>query len=148
MYHHNHHENAHDNVCHDHGAKPTVLNLRRIAASNRNFRTAIWTGSYMQITTMSLNRGECIGMEIHEDADQLIVVESGIALVEMGGSCHSYGINTHIGEGGAVIVPAGTPHNITNIGNMPLKLYSVYAPPQHRKDTIHHTKQYAEEYEG
>lgn len=128
----------------DHGPNPLVVNIDQAAHSNMNFRTALWTGKHLQLTLMSIPVGGEIGVEMHKDTDQFIRIEHGIAMVRFGSSkCELKDIrrvNCH----DAVIVPAGTWHNIVNCGNVPLKLYSVYAPPHHPFGTVHKTKEDAE----
>ncbi len=129
----------------DHGAEPYIFNIDKDTMKNTNFRTAIWTGSYLQITLMSLKVGESIGVEMHTDVDQFIRVEDGYALVEMGNSKDRLYYKMSIDDDYAAVIPAGTWHNITNTGRAPLKLYSIYAPPEHNFGTVHKTKEEAEE---
>lgn len=124
----------------DHGPKPFVANIMRVARQNQNFRTAFWTGNHIQMTLMSIPpRGE-IGEEMHPDTDQFIRVEEGQGLVRMGNCRESLNFQCCIRTGDAIFVPCGTWHNVFNTGNCPLKLSSFYAPPQHPKGTIHRTK--------
>lgn len=128
----------------DYGGRPYVGNIPHLAADNTNFRTAIWTGSNLQMTLMHLPlRGE-IGLEMHGDVDQLIRVEQGCALVKMGMCREQPDTQRHLGRGDAILVPAGTWHNVLNTGRIPLKLSSVYAPPNHPRGTVHRTKEDAE----
>ena len=131
----------------DYGAEPFIFNISHATNMNRNFRTTLWTGCNMQLTLMCIPVGGDIGVEMHEDVDQFIRLESGHAKVYMGNCRNSLCEKARINENYAVIIPAGTWHNIVNIGNQPLKLYSLYAPPQHPYGTIHPTKADAE-YEG
>jgi len=124
----------------DIGPAPFAANLERITQMNPNFRTAIWTGKYLQLTVMSLKAGESIGFEMHPDLDQLLYIVSGNGLVRMGTRRDVMSVTERLGEGFAFIVPAGTWHNLTNTGRRPLKLFSVYAPPQHPRGTVHVTK--------
>jgi mannose-6-phosphate isomerase-like protein (cupin superfamily) len=111
---------------------------------NENFRTTLWTGQDMQLTLMSIPVCGDIGVEMHSDVDQFIRVESGRARVYMG-SCRSNLREMGCVDGNyAIIIPAGTWHNVVNVGNRPLKLYSLYAPPQHPFGTVHRTKADAE----
>jgi mannose-6-phosphate isomerase-like protein (cupin superfamily) len=96
---------------------------------------------------MSVPVGGDIGLEVHPHTDQFIRIENGCALAVMGKSKDSLNIRQKINSSYAVIIPAGKWHNIINIGNTPLKLYSIYAPPQHPFGTIHRTKEEAEEQE-
>jgi mannose-6-phosphate isomerase-like protein (cupin superfamily) len=130
----------------DFGPDPYVADVSRLAVQNQNFRTALWTGSHLQMTLMSIPpRGE-IGLEIHEDTDQLIRIEQGSAVVKMG-SCRDHpDVGQRLSAGDTVFVPAGTWHNVKNAGCSPLKVSSVYAPPHHPNGTIHRTKEDTEAY--
>lgn len=128
----------------DYGPDPHVIDVYQVAAENQNFRTAVWTGNHLQMTLMSIPpRGE-IGLEIHEDTDQYIRVEQGNAIVKMGKNRERADFWQNLRTGDAVLVPAGTWHNVMNTGRESLKLSSVYAPPHHPKGTVHHTKEDAE----
>lgn len=124
----------------DHGKQPYVVNINRVAKENNNFRTAIWTGSDLQVTVMSIGVGDDVGLEVHHDVDQFLRVESGTGLVQMGKSKYQLTFERKVGDDAAIMVPAGYWHNLTNTGNKPLKLYSIYAPPEHPFGTIHRTK--------
>lgn len=128
----------------DHGPEPYVENIGRIAAQNPHFRTAVWTGCYLQMTVMCIPPCGEIGLEVHEDTDQLIRVEQGMAVVKVGKCEKQLEFQQNIYEGDAVFIPAGTWHNVINIGRNALKVSSVYAPPNHRRGTVHLTKADAE----
>ncbi len=128
----------------DYGAEPLIVNIDRFANINTNYRTALWTGDHLQVTLMSIPVRGDIGLEIHSDLDQFICIENGYALVMMGKSKYDLNYQQKVNSSYAVIVPAGTWHNIINIGKTPLKLYSIYAPPQHTFGTVHKTKKDAE----
>lgn len=128
----------------DYGPKPFVINIDQATKQNSTFRTALWTGNHLQLTLMSINPGEDIGFEIHPNVDQFLRVEQGQGLVKMGQSKDNLDFQRSVGDGYAIIIPAGTWHNLFNTGNVPLKLYSIYAPPQHPKGTVHRTKADAE----
>ena len=127
-------------VLKDYGPDPLVVNINNATKNNSTFRTALWTGNHLQLTLMSINVGEDIGLEIHPNTDQFIRIERGQGLVQMGNRKDYLSFERRVFEDYAILVPAGTWHNITNIGNIPLKLYSIYAPPQHPKGTVHKTK--------
>lgn len=131
----------------DFGPRPFVVNIDRAAKLNPNYRTALWTGQHLQVTLMSIRVGGDIGLEMHPNLDQFIRVESGFGLVKMGSCKENLNIQQKVDENYAIIIPAGTWHNLMNIGNSPLKLYSIYAPPQHPFGTVHETKEIAEEAE-
>lgn len=127
----------------DFGPNPYVVNIEELTLQNENFRTAAWTGSNMQMTLMTLQPGEAIGMEVHEDHDQFLRIEQGSAKVEMGPSEDD--LNEWSAEDDfAIFVPAGSWHNVTNVGDDKLKLYSIYAPAEHPRGTIHETKAIAD----
>lgn len=124
----------------DHGAEPYVANVSRMAIQNQNFRSTIWTGRHLQMTLMSIRPGGEIGLEMHEQTDQLIQVEQGTALVKMGKCKRDPEFCQNVCKGDAIFVPAGTWHNVINTGSGCLKVSSVYAPPNHPKGTVHQTK--------
>lgn len=124
----------------DKGACPEIINIRYETLCNENFRTAIWTGTELQVTVMSIPVGGEIGFEQHRDIDQFIRVESGCAAVYMGKSKDCVKYIGKVNPRCAIIVPAGMWHNIINVCNCPLKVYSVYAPPNHPFGTVHKTK--------
>ncbi len=131
----------------DCGPKPFLVNIDKAAKQNQNYRRELWTGSYLQATVMSIPCSGDIGLELHTDVDQFIRVEDGMGLVEMGRSPKELEFRQKVDGRYAVFVPAGTWHNVTNIGNRPLKLYTIYAPPHHPKGTVHPTKETAEQAE-
>lgn len=131
----------------DFGPEPLTVNIDKATKVNRNYRTALWTGQHMQVTLMSIPVGGDIGVEMHSCVDQFIRIESGRAQVMMG-KCQNNLCNRQYVDGDyAVIIPAGTWHNIVNAGNSPLKLYSVYSPVQHPFGTVHATKEDAEHHD-
>lgn len=124
----------------DMGAKPQLINIHNEVLNNTNFRTTIWTGEHLQVTVMCIPVGGEVGLERHEDVDQLLQIESGFASVYMGKTKQSMTCFGIADQSSAIIVPQKTWHNIINVGRIPLKLYSVYAPPEHPFGTIHKTK--------
>lgn len=120
----------------DYGDDPFVTNIKKVTLENKNFRTALWTGKHLQITLMNIGVGETIGLEKHENVDQFIRIEHGYGLVEMGDEKNNLTFKRKVYDDFAFVIPAGTWHNLTNIGNVPIKLYSIYAPPNHPKGTI------------
>lgn len=125
----------------DYGPQPFVFDIEEITDYNNTFRTALWTGNYLQLTLMSIPAGGEIGLEIHHNLDQFLRIESGQGIVKMGRQKNYLDFQKRISEDFAIIIPAGTWHNLINTGNRPIKLYSIYAPPQHPHGTIHHTKE-------
>ena len=108
----------------------------KTAYKNKNFRESVWTGEYLQMTLMSIPCSQDIGVEIHEDTDQYIRVEYGCAVVMTGCGRNCLNNNKKLYAGDTVFIPAGTWHNIINVGRCDLKLSSVYAPPHHPKCTV------------
>lgn len=125
----------------DYGPQPFVINIERATKQNTNFRTALWTGKHLQLTLMCINPREEIGLENHPELDQFLVIEQGEGLVKMGQNKNNLDFQKKVGNGYAITVPAGTWHNLINTGTIPLKLFSIYAPPQHPKGTVHKTKE-------
>ena len=128
----------------DYGGEPLVFNIQHATNKNENFRTALWTGRDLQLTLMSIPVCGAIGAEMHSDLDQFIRIESGKARVYMG-TCRGGLQEVSCVDGNdAILIPAGTWHNLVNIGKCPLKLYSLYAPPTHPFGTLSRTREDAE----
>jgi len=117
--------------------KGFIQNIEDIVNKNKEFRKVLYTAESIQLVVMSLNPKEEIGVELHE-LDQFFRVEEGT------GEAVLEGVRTDISAGFVVLVPAGTKHNIINTGKVPLKLYTLYAPPNHRDGVIHRTRAEAE----
>src|SRR5450759_4044980 len=117
--------------------KGFVQDIESLAIKNAEFRRVLYTAKHCQLVVMSLKPKEEIGAEVHK-LDQFFRVEEG------SGEAVLDGVRTAIRAGFAVVVPAGTNHNIINTGNVPLKLYTLYAPPNHRDGVVHHTRADAE----
>jgi len=127
----------------DNGPNPYVVNIEELTLANENFRTAAWTGANLQMTLMTIQPGEDIGLEVHEDHDQFLRIEQGSATVLMGPT--EANLETWNAEDDfAIFVPAGTWHNVVNNGTEALKLYSIYSPPEHAHGTVHETKAIAD----
>jgi mannose-6-phosphate isomerase-like protein (cupin superfamily) len=124
----------------DFGMEPFVVNLSAAAEENPFYRRTLWTGRYLQLTLMSIPTCGEIGQEIHPNTDQFLRVESGCGTVFMGQERNRFTFRRQVHDGDAIFIPAGTWHNVVNTGNSALKLYSVYAPPQHPRGTLHRTK--------
>jgi mannose-6-phosphate isomerase-like protein (cupin superfamily) len=123
----------------DYGSQPYVVNIEDLTVKNDKFRVTKWTGANLQMTVMSIEPGSEVGLEVHNDHDQFLRIEQGRAKVEMGDSESNLDFVREATHDDAVFVPAGTWHNLTNVGDEPLKLYSIYAPPEHDHGTIHDT---------
>ena len=128
----------------DYGPNPFIFNIHHATNMNQNFRTTLWTGKHIQLTLMSIPIGGEIGVEMHEDVDQFIRIESGTAKVFLGRSKADLQEVGSVNGNYALLIPSGTWHNIVNTGDSDLKLYSLYAPPQHPFGTVHQTKADAE----
>ncbi|MBP1924750.1 mannose-6-phosphate isomerase-like protein (cupin superfamily) [Sedimentibacter acidaminivorans] len=128
----------------DYGPEPFVVNIDEATKQNNAFRRALWTGDNLQVTLMSIEVGEDIGLEVHPELDQFIRIEEGSGITKMGDNKDNLNFQKDVYDDFAFIIPAGKWHNLINTGDKPLKLYSIYAPPQHPKGTIHETKADAE----
>ena len=117
--------------------KGFVENIEGLATHNEEFRKVLYTATNCQLVLMALKPQEEIGAEVHK-LDQFFRVEQG------SGEADLDGVRTPISTGFAVLIPAGTRHNIVNTGNEPMKLYTLYAPPNHRDGVVHHTRADAE----
>ncbi len=124
----------------DYGPNSLIIDLNKAAQQNDNFRATLWTGTYLQVTLMSIPVHGSIGMEVHTDHDQILRIEEGLGLVQLGESqLTMYG--QYLAFTNYVIaVPAGIWHNIINIGNVPLKISSYYAPPNYAWNTVQRTR--------
>jgi len=123
----------------DNGPKPTVADVVTAAIDNTNYRTTMWTGKNLQLTLMSIEPGHDIGLEVHDTHDQFLRIEQGLATVSMGPSQDQ--LQTwQASASDAVFVPAGVWHNLACTGDVALKVYSIYAPPQHPHGTVHVTQ--------
>jgi mannose-6-phosphate isomerase-like protein (cupin superfamily) len=115
-----------------------VTNIERATIANEDFRRVLFTGPNTQLVLMTLRPGEEIGLETHDEHDQFIRVEAGTGVVLLDGE------ESALMDGGSVVIPAGVEHNVINTsGNAPLRLYTLYSPPEHPDGTVHHTKQEA-----
>ncbi len=114
-----------------------VKNIEALAIANQDFRQVLYTAKNCQLVLMALKPKEEIGSEVHQ-LDQFFRVEEGA------GQAVLDGVRTEISAGFAIVVPAGSTHNIINTGSAPLKLYTLYAPPNHRDGVVHHTRAEAE----
>jgi mannose-6-phosphate isomerase-like protein (cupin superfamily) len=118
--------------------KGFVDNIEKLTVENTDFRRVLYTGHNIQLVLMTLKPGEEIGEEVHDDRDQFFRVEEGEGEVWIDD------VRTPIKDDDAIIVPQGAKHNVVNTGSAPLKLYTVYGPPEHRLDVVHHSKPEAE----
>lgn len=131
----------------DYGSNPFVVNIDQATKQNRNYRTALWTGEKLQVTLMSIDVGDDIGLEVHPTTDQFIRIEEGQGVVQMGGSKDNLSFQQRVYDDYAIMIPAGKWHNVINTGRRPMKVYAIYAPPEHPFGTVHETKADTGEYE-
>jgi mannose-6-phosphate isomerase-like protein (cupin superfamily) len=123
----------------DHGKTPIVVDMEGITLANDNFRTTLWTGSKLQLTLMTIQPGDDIGLEIHHGIDQFLRIEQGSGVCKMGPTEDNLNFESDVKAEDAIFVPADTWHNVENTGTEPLKLYTVYAGPDHVPGTVHVT---------
>lgn len=114
--------------------KGFVQNIEKLTVENDNFRKVLYTGKHLQLVLMTLQAGEEIGAEVHEGHDQFFRIEEGRGRVTI--DDNSYEVE----DDDAIIVPAGARHNVVNTGSEPLRLYTLYGPPEHREGVLHPTK--------
>jgi mannose-6-phosphate isomerase-like protein (cupin superfamily) len=124
----------------DSGPNPFVANIEEATLANENYRTTVWTGVHLQMTLMAIQPGHDIGLEVHTTHDQFLRVEQGTGRVQMGLAQDQLTFDEVAGPDFAIIVPAGSWHNVTNVGVDVMKVYSLYAPPQHPHGAVHVTK--------
>ncbi|MGO3123757.1 MAG: cupin domain-containing protein [Advenella sp.] len=115
--------------------KGFVDDIEELTVNNDLYRKVLYTGENLQLVLMTLQPGEEIGEEVHEGHDQFFRIEEGKGKVVIDGQTHA------IEDDDAVIVPAGARHNVINSGDQPLRLYTIYGPPEHRDGVVHATKQ-------
>lgn len=119
-----------------------LTDIEKKSLENENFRQVLFTASHSQLVLMSLQPGEEIGLETHDEIDQFIRVEAGTGKAILDGE------EKTLADGSAVVIPAGTEHNVINTSQSEaLKLYTIYSPPEHPDGTVHKTKAEADEYE-
>ena len=112
--------------------------IDRLTVDNEDFRRVLYTGQHLQLVLMTLQPGEEIGAEVHEDRDQFFRFEEGSGVVRIDG------VDNRVEADFAVIVPAGARHNVINDGGHPLRLYTIYGPPEHKDGVVQATKEEAE----
>jgi len=112
--------------------------IEQLTVDNSDFRRVLYTGSHLQIVVMALPAGCDIGAEVHEDRDQFFRFEEGSGEVEIDDNRYS------VGDGDGIVVPAGARHNVRNTGSGPLKLYTLYGPPEHKDGIVQATKEDAD----
>ncbi|HSN42627.1 MAG TPA: cupin domain-containing protein [Propionibacteriaceae bacterium] len=124
----------------DIGPEPQSFDLETATIQNPNYRTVAWSGKYLQVTLMSIPIGGDIGLEEHPETDQFIRLDKGQGRAQIGPSETELTFDKEVTDGWCVLVPAGSWHNITNTGDEPLQLYTIYAPQHHTPGKVHETK--------
>ena len=114
--------------------KGFIEDIEKLTEENTDFRRVLYTGKNIQLVLMSLKPGEEIGEEVHDDRDQFFRVEQGTGEVMIDD------VRTPVKSDDAIIVPAGAKHNVVNNGTEPLRLYTIYGPPEHKEGTVRATK--------
>ncbi|PZO94824.1 MAG: cupin domain-containing protein [Streptococcus pyogenes] len=123
----------------DHGKEKYIVNIEDYTKENENYRTTIWTGEKLQVTLMTIQPGDDIGLEVHNGIDQFLRVEEGEGLCQMGDAKDNLTFEQKVTDDDVILVPTDTWHNVTNTSDKPLKIYSIYAGPDHVPGTIHKT---------
>ena len=113
-------------------------NIETLTIDNSDFRRVLYTGKHLQLVLMTLQPGEEIGSEVHDGIDQFFRFEEGEGVVDIDG------VENRVEDGSGVIVPSGARHNVRNTGSAPLKLYTIYGPPEHKDQVVQATKEEAE----
>ena len=120
----------------DIGPDPQSFDLEAATLANTTYRTVAWSGRYLQLTLMSIQPGDDIGLEAHPQTDQFLRLDGGRGRVQMGPSENQLDFDQEVEDGWALLVPAGTWHKVNNIGEEPIRLYAVYAPVHHTAGVV------------
>jgi mannose-6-phosphate isomerase-like protein (cupin superfamily) len=123
----------------DIGPQPHAFDIEQATADNATYRTVAWTGRYLQVTLMTIPVGESIGLECHPETDQFLRIDAGRGRAIMGPAKDELDFQQDVGDGWSVLVPAGTWHDVINVGDEPLRLYTVYAPAHHAPGVVQAT---------
>jgi mannose-6-phosphate isomerase-like protein (cupin superfamily) len=123
----------------DIGPKPQSFDIERATNQNPNYRAVAWSGRYFQLTLMSIPVGGDIGLEVHPETDQFLRLEAGNGRVQMGAARDQLTFDESVSDGSCVLVPAGTWHNITNVGATAMQVYAIYAPAHHTPGKVQTT---------
>jgi mannose-6-phosphate isomerase-like protein (cupin superfamily) len=129
----------HDMTIKDIGPEPQSFNLEEQTVENSNYRTVAWSGRYLQLTLMSIPAGDDVGLEMHPETDQFLRLDAGRGRVQMGRTQDNLEFEQEVSDGSCILVPAGTWHNVSNIGDEPMQLYAIYAPAHHKPGKVHAT---------
>ncbi len=124
----------------DIGPQPFSFDLEEATVTNTTYRTVVWTGTYLQITLMSIPVGESIGLEVHPETDQFVRLDAGHGKAVMGPAEDDLTFEQEVSDGWCVLVPAGMWHDVINTGDEPMRLYVIYAPSHHAQGKVHATQ--------
>ncbi len=128
----------------DIGPQPQSFDLEKATIENDHYRAVAWSGKYLQVTLMSIPPGEDVGLEAHPETDQFLRLDGGRGRVQMGPAESQLDFDQEVSDGWAIMVPAGTWHNVTNIGDEQMRLYVVHAPVHHSAGALQPTAADAE----
>lgn len=123
----------------DIGPKPQSFDLEKATRENAHYRSVAWSGRYLQVTLMSIPVGSDIGLEMHPETDQFLRLDAGRGRVQIGTAKDRLTFEQEVSDGWCILVPAGSWHNVANIGEEPMQVYAVYAPAHHKPGKIHKT---------
>ena len=123
----------------DIGPKPNAFDIENATKDNANYRTVAWSGKYLQVTLMSIEPGQSIGLETHPDTDQFLRIDAGRGVCKMGPAKDQLNFEQAVEDGWCITVPAGTWHDVINTGSEPMRLYAIYAPVHHAAGKVHGT---------
>lgn len=128
----------------DIGPQPQAFDLEAATRENTNYRSVAWSGRYLQVTLMSIPVGADIGLEMHPETDQFLRLDAGRGRVQMGPARDQLSFDAEVSDGWCILIPAGTWHNVTNTGDVPMQVYAVYAPAHHKPGKVQPTAAEAE----
>ena len=123
----------------DNGPQPQSFDLEQITRENTHYRAVAWSGRYLQVTLMSIPVRCDIGLEMHPETDQFLRLDAGRGRVQIGLAKDQLTFDEEVSDGWCILIPAGSWHNVTNTGDVPMQLYAIYAPAHHKPGKIHKT---------
>jgi mannose-6-phosphate isomerase-like protein (cupin superfamily) len=123
----------------DIGPKPQSFDLEQATRENAHYRSVAWSGRYLQVTLMSIPVGSDIGLEMHPETDQFLRLDAGRGRVQIGMAKDQLTFEDEVSDGWCILIPAGSWHNVTNTGDVPMQLYAIYAPAHHKPGKVHET---------
>lgn len=123
----------------DTGPQPQSFDLELATRENKHYRAVAWSGRFLQVTLMSIPVGSDIGLEMHPETDQFLRLDAGRGRVQIGPAKEQLTFEEEVSDGWCILIPAGSWHNVTNVGEVPMQVYAVYAPAHHKPGKIHGT---------